>query len=230
VQVEKVTLTSRAFYNSNLGKTERFLCRRFGYDRALLMNSGVEGGESALKFARRWGYRVKGVPSNSARVLYARGNFWGRSVAACSSSSDPSCFEDFGPYTPGLDLVPYDDLPALEAALRDPTVVAFYVEPIQGEAGVVVPGRDFLRGAAELCRRAGALLIADEIQTGLGRAGFPGPSCPSLPPRAGGEAPSGLLASDLWGVRPDVVVLGKALSGGLLPVSAVLASHEGAPL
>eukprot|EP00908_Phaeocystis_cordata_P022234 Transcript_4658.p1 GENE.Transcript_4658~~Transcript_4658.p1 ORF type:complete len:477 (+),score=218.83 Transcript_4658:100-1431(+) len=207
-QAGKLTLTSRAFHNSVLGEYERFVTDFFGFDRVLPMNTGVEGGETAVKLARRWGYDVKGIPPDQATVLFCENNFWGRTLSACSSSSDPSCRKGFGPFMPGMDLVPYNDLPALEAALAaNPHVAAFMLEPIQGEAGVVVPDEGYLRGVRELCTRHQVLMIADEVQTGLCRTGA-------------------MLAVDHEQVKPDVLVLGKALSGGVYPVSAVLASDE----
>merc|ERR1719329_350542 len=171
------------------------------------MNSGVEAGEAAVKIARKWGYEVKGIPANQAKVIFASENFWGRSIAACSSSSDPDCYTNFGPFTPGFPMVAYDDLAALEEQLKDPTVAAFYVEPIQGEAGVKVPSANYHTEAKKLCEKYNVLFIGDEIQTGLGRTGKK-------------------LALEHWGVRPDILVLGKALSGGLYPVSAVLCDDE----
>ncbi len=204
-QAQRLTLTSRAFYNDQLGETERYLCEYFGYDKALLMNSGVEGGETALKLTRKWAYKVKGVPTNEAKTLYATGNFWGRTMAAISSSTDLSSTADYGPLLPGYVLVPYNDLEALERAFAaDPHIAGFMVEPIQGEAGVVVPDDGYLRGVRDLCTKYNVLFIADEVQTGLGRTGR-------------------RLACDHEGVRPDVLVLGKALSGGVYPVSCVLA-------
>lgn len=171
-QAGKLTLTSRAFHNSVLGEYERFVTDFFGFDRVLPMNTGVEGGETAVKLARRWGYDVKGIPPDQATVLFCENNFWGRTLSACSSSSDPSCRKGFGPFMPGMDLVPYNDLPALEAALAaNPHVAAFMLEPIQGEAGVVVPDEGYLRGVRELCTRHQVLMIADEVQTGLCRTG-----------------------------------------------------------
>eukprot|EP00937_MAST-01D_sp_MAST-1D-sp2_P006305 g6305.t1 len=207
-QASKLTLTSRAFHNDLLGRYERYVTEYFGYERVLPMNTGVEGGETAVKLARRWAYDVKGVPSGRAKVLFAAGNFWGRTLAACSSSTDPSCRAGFGPFMPGFGTVPYDDLGALEAALAgDPDVAAFMVEPIQGEAGVVVPEPGYLRGVRRLCDAHNVLWIADEVQTGMGRTGA-------------------LCAVDHEGVQPDLLVLGKALSGGMYPVSAVLGSDE----
>lgn len=206
-QSEKLTLTSRAFYNSNLGPFEKFITNLFGYDKVLLMNSGVEGGETSNKLARKWGYQKKGIAENQARILFAHGNFWGRTLAAISTSDDPLSFKDFGPYMPGYDLVPYNDLNALEKELNDPNVCAFMVEPIQGEAGVVVPDEGYLAGVRRLCTKYNVLFIADEVQTGIGRTGR-------------------MLATDYEDARPDLLVLGKALSGGVFPVSAVLADDE----
>ena len=203
-QAQKLTLTSRAFYNNLLGEYEKYITAYFGYDKVLPMNTGVEGGETAIKLARRWGYAVKGIPENQAKVIFAEGNFWGRTLAAISSSTDPSSYNGFGPFMPGFGLVPYDDLTALETALQDPTVAAFMVEPIQGEAGVVIPSDGYLKGVRDLCTKYNVLLIADEIQTGLARTGT-------------------LLACDHENVRPDILILGKALSGGTIPVAAVLA-------
>ena len=206
-QSERLTLTSRAFYNSNLGPFEKFITNLFGYDKVLLMNSGVEGGETSNKLARKWGYQKKGIAENQARILFAHGNFWGRTLAAISTSDDPLSFKDFGPYMPGYDLVPYNDLNALEKELKDPNVCAFMVEPIQGEAGVVVPDEGYLSGVRRLCTKYNVLFIADEVQTGIGRTGR-------------------MLATDYEDARPDLLVLGKALSGGVFPVSAVLADDD----
>lgn len=206
-QAEKLTLVSRAFYSDLLGPYEEFMTNLFGFDRLLPMNTGVEGGESACKIARKWGYSVKKIPEGQAKIVFAEGNFWGRTLSAVSASSDPSCYEGFGPYMPGFTLIPYNDIPALEKVLADPTVAAFMVEPIQGEAGVVVPEDGYLRRVRELCTKNNVLWIADEVQTGLGRTGK-------------------LLAVDHEGVKPDILILGKALSGGVLPVSAVLANNE----
>ena len=203
-QAQKLTLTSRAFYNNLLGTYEKYITEYFGYDKVLPMNTGVEGGETAIKLARRWGYAVKGIPENQAKVIFAEGNFWGRTLAANSSSTDPSSYKGFGPYMPGFGLVPYNDLAALETVLQDPTVAAFMVEPIQGEAGVVIPTDGYLKGVRALCDKYNVLFIADEIQTGLARTGT-------------------LLACDHENVRPDILILGKALSGGTIPVAAVLA-------
>jgi ornithine--oxo-acid transaminase len=203
-QAQKLTLTSRAFHNNLLGEYERFITGYFGYDKVLPMNTGVEGGETAIKLARRWAYARKGVPENQARIVFAEGNFWGRTLAAISSSTDPSSYSGFGPFMPGFDIVPYNDLAALEKALQNNQVAAFMVEPIQGEAGVVVPDDGYLQGVRRLCSQYHVLFIADEIQTGLARTGK-------------------MLACDHEGVRPDILILGKALSGGMMPVSAVLA-------
>lgn len=206
-QAQKLTLTSRAFYNNRLGPYAEFLTRFFGYDRMLPMNTGVEAGETAVKLARHWAYRVKGVAENQAKMVFVQGNFWGRTLAAISSSTDPSSYRDFGPFMPGYVIIPYNDLAALEQALQDPTVAGFMFEPIQGEAGVVVPDDNYIPGIRALCTRYNVLMIADEVQTGLGRTGR-------------------MLCCDHFGVKPDILVLGKALSGGVMPVSAVLSSDE----
>lgn len=206
-QAQKLTLTSRAFYNNVLGQYEKYITAFFGYDKVLPMNTGVEGGETAIKLARKWGYKVKGIPENQAQVIFANGNFWGRTLAAISSSNDPSSYEGFGPYMPGYILVDYNDLVALEQELKNPNVAAFMVEPIQGEAGVVVPDEGYLKRVSELCKQYNVLLICDEVQTGLARTGK-------------------MLASDHENVKPDILILGKALSGGVFPVSAVLANDE----
>ena len=206
-QASKLTLTSRAFHNNLLGEYEKYITAYFGYDKVLPMNTGVEGGETAIKLARRWGYNVKGIPENKAKIIFAEGNFWGRTLAAISSSTDPSSFKGFGPYMPGFGLVPYNDLIALEEALKDAHVAAFMVEPIQGEAGVVIPDNGYLKSVRALCDQYKVLFIADEIQTGLARTGK-------------------MLACDHENVRPDILILGKALSGGTLPISAVLADNE----
>lgn len=203
-QSRKLTLTSRAFHNDLLGQYEQFITTYFGYDKVLPMNTGVEGGETAIKLARRWAYTQKGIEENQARIVFAEGNFWGRTLAAISASTDPSSYKGFGPFMPGFDIVPYNDTEALEKALQNPNVAAFMVEPIQGEAGVVVPDEGYLKKVRDLCTKYQVLLIADEIQTGLARTGK-------------------MLACDHEQVRPDILILGKALSGGVLPVSAVLA-------
>jgi len=206
-QAQKLTLTSRAFYNNWLGEYAKFITTYFGYNKVLPMNTGVEAGETAIKLARRWAYDKKGIEENKAVVLFAEGNFWGRTLAAISSSTDPSSYKGFGPYMPGFDIIPYNDLNALEQAIQDKNVAAFMLEPIQGEAGVVIPDEGYLAGVRDLCTRYNVLMIADEIQTGLCRTGK-------------------LLACDYENVRPDILVLGKALSGGTLPISAVLCDDE----
>jgi ornithine--oxo-acid transaminase len=203
-QATRLTLTSRAFHNNLLGEYEAYITRLFGYDKMLPMNTGVEGGETAIKLARRWAYTKKSVPDNQAIIVFVEGNFWGRTLAAISSSNDPSSYAGFGPYMPGFISVPYNDLTALEAVLQNPNVAGFMFEPSQGEAGVVIPDEGYLRGVRALCDQYRVLMIADEIQTGLGRTGR-------------------MLACDHEGVRPDILILGKALSGGTLPISAVLA-------
>ena len=210
-QSKELTLTSRAFYNDQLGEYSNFVTKLFGYDRVLPMNTGVEGGETAIKLARRWAYDVKGVPKDQARVVFAENNFWGRTLAAVSSSTDPSAYGGYGPKMPGFETIPYDDLNALELAVQDKNVCAFMVEPIQGEAGVVLPSDNYLRDASKICKENNVLLIADEVQTGIGRTG-------SLLCCHG--------SSEEFECRPDIVVLGKALSGGVIPVSAVLADDE----
>ena len=206
-QASLLTLTSRAFHNNILGEFEKYMTKVFGYDKLLPMNTGVEGGETANKLARKWGYLKKGIPENKARILFAKGNFWGRTLAAISSSDDPASYEGFGPYMPGYDLIPYNDLESLESELKDPNITAFMVEPIQGEAGVVVPDEGYLEGVRTLCSKYNVLFIADEVQTGIARTGK-------------------MLATDFEDARPDILILGKAISGGVYPVSAVLADDE----
>ena len=206
-QSSTLTLTSRAFHNDILGQYEKFITNLFGYDKVLPMNTGVEGGETANKLARKWGYMKKGITENKARIIFAKGNFWGRTLAAISSSDDPISYKGFGPYMPGYDLIPYNNLGALETELKDPNVCAFMVEPIQGEAGVVVPDEGYLAGVRTLCTKYNVLFIADEVQTGIARTGK-------------------MLACDFEDARPDILILGKALSGGVLPVSAVLADDD----
>ena len=206
-QASKLTLTSRAFYNDVLGEYEKFVTDFFGYDRLLPMNTGVEGGETAIKLARKWAYLNKGVPKNKAKIIFVEGNFWGRTLAAISSSNDPLSTKDFGPFMPGYEIIPYNDIDALKIALNDPHVAAFMVEPIQGEAGVVVPDENYLIDAFNLCKKSNVLFIADEVQTGIARTGK-------------------LLCCDHHGFKPDILILGKALSGGVFPVSAVLSSDE----
>ena len=206
-QAKKLTLTSRAFYNSVLGEYEKYITEYFGYDKVLPMNTGVEGDETAIKLARKWAYDVKGIPQYKAKIIFCEGNFHGRTMAAISASTDPECKDGFGPYLPGLDIIPFNNLAALEKELEDPNVAAFLVEPIQGEAGVLVPDEGYLKKAQELCKAKNVLLICDEVQTGLARTGK-------------------MLASDHEIVRPDILILGKALSGGVIPISAVLADNE----
>ncbi len=207
-QASKLTLTSRAFHNNLLGEYEKYICEYFGFDKVLPMNTGVEGGETAIKLARRWAYDIKKVNENQAHILFVEGNFWGRTMAAISSSNDPSSYDRFGPFMPGFSLIPYNDLNALEEAFKaNPNIAAFMFEPIQGEAGVVVPTEGYLAGVRELCSKYNVLMIADEVQTGLCRTG-------------------NMLACDYEQVKPDLLILGKALSGGTIPVSAVLANNE----
>ncbi len=206
-QARKLTLTSRAFYNDALGEYSQFITKYFGYERVLPMNTGVEGGETALKLARRWGYTKKKIPDGQAKIIFVKGNFWGRTLSAISSSTDPSSYSGFGPYMPGFEVIDYDNLGALEKACQDKNVAGFMLEPIQGEAGVVIPQTGYLKAAKEICERHNVLFIADEVQTGLGRTGK-------------------MLACDHENVRPDILILGKALSGGVLPVSAVLADDN----
>ncbi len=206
-QAEKLTLTSRAFYNSVLGEFEEYVTNYFGFDKVLPMNTGAEADETAIKLCRRWGYDVKGIPENQAKIVVCEGNFHGRTTTIISMSTDPDARGGFGPYTPGFEIVPYNDLPALEKALEDPNVAGFLVEPIQGEAGVYVPEDGYLKKASELCKSKNVLFIADEVQTGIARTGK-------------------MLACDHEGVRPDILILGKAVSGGVFPVSCVLADDD----
>ena len=206
-QATQLTLTSRAFHNNLLGAYAQYITQLFGFQKVLPMNTGVEGGETAIKLARRWAYTRKGVPENEAIIVFVEGNFWGRTLAAISSSSDPSSYAGFGPFMPGFISVPYNDLQELEKAFQNKNVAAFMFEPIQGEAGVVIPDTGYLIGIRELCNKYQVLMIADEIQTGLGRTGK-------------------MLACDHENVKPDILILGKALSGGTLPVSAVLADDD----
>ncbi len=206
-QAQRLTLTSRAFHNDQYAEYARFITNFFGYDKVLPMNTGVEAVETSIKLARRWGYDVKGIPENKARIIVFENNFHGRTSTVISFSSDTNAYTGFGPYMPGFDLIPYNDLPALAKALQNKDVAAILMEPIQGEAGVVVPDAGYLSKAYEYCKQANVLFIGDEIQTGLGRTGK-------------------ILACDHENVRPDILILGKALSGGVLPISAVLADDE----
>ena len=206
-QASLLTLTSRAFHNNRLGMFEEMITQLFGFDRVLPMNAGVEACESAVKLARKWAYEVKGVPNDQAKIVFASGNFWGRSIAAISSSTDENSRKSFGPFVPGFEIIPYNDLKALELAISDKNTAAFMVEPIQGEAGVIIPDDNYLKGVRELCSQYNVLFIADEVQTGMGRTGR-------------------RICCEHSGVKPDLLVLGKALGGGVLPVSAVLGNDE----
>ena len=206
-QAQQLSLTSRAFYNDVLGKYEKYITSYFGYDKVLPMNTGAEAVETAMKLARKWAYGKKGIAENQAKIIVCEGNFHGRTISIVSASTDPDSYGGFGPYTPGFLKIPYNDVKALETALQDKTVAAFLVEPIQGEAGVMVPDAGYLAACAELCKQNNVLFIADEVQTGLCRTGR-------------------MLACEHENIRPDVVILGKALSGGVYPVSAVLADDE----
>ena len=206
-QAKKLALTSRAFYNNVLGEWEEYITKYFGYDKVLPMNSGAEADETALKLCRRWGYDVKGIPADQAKIIVCDNNFHGRTITIVTLSNDPSSYAGFGPFTPGFVRIPYDDIPALEEALKDPNVAGFLLEPIQGEAGVYVPHEGYLKKAYDLCKAHNVLFMADEVQTGIARTGK-------------------MLACDHEGVRPDVLILGKAISGGLMPVSCVLADDE----
>ena len=206
-QAKKLALTSRAFYNNVLGEWEEYITKYFGYDKVLPMNSGAEADETALKLCRRWGYDVKGIPADQAKIIVCDNNFHGRTITIVTLSNGPSSYAGFGPFTPGFVRIPYDDIPALEEALKDPNVAGFLLEPIQGEAGVYVPHEGYLKKAYDLCKAHNVLFMADEVQTGIARTGK-------------------MLACDHEGVRPDVLILGKAISGGLMPVSCVLADDE----
>ncbi len=206
-QAKKLALTSRAFYNNVLGEWEEYITKYFGYDKVLPMNSGAEADETALKLCRRWGYDVKGIPADQAKIIVCDNNFHGRTITIITLSNDPSSYAGFGPFTPGFERIPYDDIPALEEALKDPNVAGFLLEPIQGEAGVYVPHEGYLKKAYDLCKAHNVLFMADEVQTGIARTGK-------------------MLACDHEGVRPDILILGKAISGGLMPVSCVLADDE----
>ncbi|QHT66289.1 ornithine--oxo-acid transaminase [Rhodocytophaga rosea] len=206
-QAQTLTLTSRAFYSDKLGECARYLCEYFNYDKVLLMNSGAEANETAIKLARKWGYQIKGIPENKAVIVAAERNFHGRTTGIIAASTDPLATRNFGPFMPGYEIIPYDDSIALEQALQNPNVCGFWVEPIQGEAGVYVPQPGYLAKAQELCKKYNVILMMDEIQTGIGRTGA-------------------LLASSHEQVHPDMLILGKALSGGVYPVSAVLSTNE----
>lgn len=208
-QAQKLTLTSRAFYNDCLAPYEKYVTEYFGYDKVLPMNTGAEADETALKLARRWGYKVKGIPENEAIIVCCEGNFHGRTISIISMSTDPDSYGDFGPFTPGFIKIPYNDAQALETVLSQyaDKVAGFLLEPIQGEAGVFVPDDGYLKTCYDICKKHNVLFIADEVQTGIARTGK-------------------LLACDHEGVRPDILILGKALSGGVLPISAVLADDE----
>lgn len=206
-QAENLTLTSRAFYNDMLGKYERYITEYFGFDRVLPMNTGAEAVETAIKLARKWGYEKKGIHTNQAKIIVCQNNFHGRTITIISASNDPIATENFGPFTPGMVSIPYNDINALHEALKDESVAAFLVEPIQGEAGVYVPDDNYIKEAYALCQEKNVLFMADEVQTGVARTGK-------------------LLAVNHAGIKPDVLILGKALSGGVLPVSAVLADNE----
>jgi ornithine--oxo-acid transaminase len=207
-QSSRLTLTSRAFYNNILGEYEKYITELFGYDRVLPMNTGVEGGETAIKLARKWGYEIKGIAHNQAHILFAEGNFWGRTLAAISTSDDEDSYGNFGPFVPNFSNIPYNDVQALENELKNnPNICAFMVEPIQGEAGVVVPDEGYLRKVRELCTQYRVLFIADEVQTGIARTGR-------------------LTCCDHENVKPDLLILGKALGGGVFPVSCVLGNDE----
>jgi ornithine--oxo-acid transaminase len=206
-QANKLTLTSRAFYNNVLGEYEEYLTNYFGYDKVLPMNTGAEADETALKLARKWGYMKKNIPNDKAKIVCCNENFHGRTITIVSMSTDPDAYNGFGPFTPGFVKIPYNDLEQLENELKDPNVAAFLVEPIQGEAGVYVPEDGYLKNASELCKKYNVLFIADEVQTGIARTGK-------------------MLACDHEDVKPDILILGKAISGGVFPVSAVLANDD----
>jgi ornithine--oxo-acid transaminase len=206
-QAKKLTLTSRAFYNDQLGSYSEFITKFFGYDRILPMNTGVEGVETAIKLCRKWAYQKKGIPDGQAKIIFVEGNFHGRTMAAISASGDHDSRNEFGPYLPGYITVPYNDINALKTAFQDPNIAGLLMEPIQGEAGVVVPDDDFMVSAHQLCKQHKVLFIADEVQTGIARTGK-------------------MLACDHMGIRPDILILGKAISGGVMPVSVVLADNE----
>jgi ornithine--oxo-acid transaminase len=218
-QAERLTLTSRAFYNDVLGKYEKYITEYFGFDRVLPMNTGAEAVETAIKLARKWGYEKKGIPANQAKIIVCQNNFHGRTITIISASNDPIATENFGPFTPGILSIRYNDISALGEALEDQNVAAFMVEPIQGEAGVYVPAEDYLKEAYKLCKQRNVLFIADEVQTGVARTGRLLATC-------GNCSCSDKLCSGTPEVKPDILILGKALSGGVFPVSAVLANND----
>lgn len=218
-QAERLTLTSRAFYNSELGPFEKYITKYFGYDKVLAMNSGAEGVETAIKLCRKWAYEKKGIEEGKAKIIVANENFHGRTVTIISFSTDPDSFGGFGPYTPGFQQIPYNDLEALEKELEDPNVSAFMVEPIQGEAGVNTPDADYISKAAQMCKEKNVLFVADEIQAGIARTG-------SLLASCGNCTCQGHCEQQNTYTRPDILILGKALSGGVYPVSAVLADDD----
>lgn len=207
-QSKNLTLTSRAYFNDKLGPYMEFITKTFNFERILPMNTGVEAGETAIKIARKWGYDKKKIEPNKATVLFAENNFWGRTISACSSSSDPDCYTNFGPFMDGMELIPYNNTEILEAKLKsNPNIVAYMLEPIQGEAGIIIPYSGYLQKVKQLCNKYNVLMIADEVQSGLGRTGK-------------------MIACDHENIKPDILCLGKALSGGVLPISAVLADNK----
>lgn len=217
-QASLLTLTSRAFHNDVLGPYEKFVTEYFGYDKLLPINTGVEAVETAIKLCRKWAYQKKGVPENQAKLIFVERNFHGRTLGAISASTDPDARNEFGPYVPGYEIIPYDDIPALERALQDPNVAGFLFEPIQGEAGVVVPSENYLTEAHYLCKKHNVLFIADEVQTGIARTGKLLATC--------GNCSCQNPCENNYETRPDILILGKAISGGVFPVSAVLADDE----
>ena len=217
-QAEQLTLTSRAFYNDMLGPYEKYMSDYFGYDKVLPINTGVEAVETAMKLCRKWAYKVKGVENNKAKIVFVEGNFHGRTLSVISASVDPSSTSGFGPYMPGIYIIPYNDLDALREVMEDPNVAGFLVEPIQGEAGVVVPDKEYLLEAHKLCKKNNVLYIADEVQTGIARTGRLLASC--------GDCTCAKSCENKYEIRPDILILGKALSGGVFPVSAVLADDD----
>ena len=217
-QAKELTLTSRAFYNDKLGEFCKYMTEYFAYDRVLPMNTGAEAVETALKLVRKWAYKVKGIEKYNAKIIFVSGNFHGRTLAIISASVDPSATSGYGPYMSGYEIIPYNDIEALEASLEDPNVAGFVVEPIQGEAGVFVPDEGYLKAAANLCKEKNVLFVADEVQTGIARTGRLLATC--------GNCSCDKSCQHNPEIRPDILILGKALSGGVLPVSAVLADDE----